>query len=111
MLELVKIENKKGSQIHYQLVCDFCQAKSRISLDLNNTFFKARKDGWVTRYGTGATISISNGGLQKEEGRNAPAKWCCVQCVKKGRNLSTEERLQKMLSNLTEEQVNKICQE
>ena len=113
MIHLIEVETKKGKCFEYVLQCDFCTIKSRPSTEVENVLLKARQDGWVTKYGTGRTVVQSANGLDIEvldAGKNGPAKWCCLNCYKKGQHLSTEEKLQKKLLGLSQEELDKICQ-
>lgn len=113
MIHIIEVETKKGKQVEYTLQCDFCSSKSRPSVDIENVLLKARQDGWLTRYGTGRTVLQSRTSSEVnilDAGKNGPAKWCCKNCVKKEQHLSTEERVQKKLAYLTQDQIDRICQ-
>jgi Cdc6-like AAA superfamily ATPase len=113
MLLSIEVETKKGKQKEFILQCDFCPSKSRPSNEVENVLLKARQDGWITRYGTGRTVIQSRSSEEVEvldAGKNGPAKWCCVNCIKKEQHLSTEEKLQKKLLGLSQDELDRICQ-
>jgi hypothetical protein len=110
MLQIIEIETKKGKQKEFILQCDFCSSKSRSSLELEKTLFKARQDGWITRYGTGRTVRTSQEVEILDAGKNGPAIWCCTNCVRKEQHLPSEEKLQRKILGLSQEELDRICQ-
>ena len=110
MLLSFDLETKKGLTKNYYLQCDFCNNKSRSSTELSNVFLKARQDNWATRYGTGRTVRSSEDIEILDAGKNGPAKWCCPSCQKKDQLLSTEEKVQRKILGLSQDELDRICQ-